>query len=106
MKYTNSVDLAIDCYKKADIDNMLLSYSTGSYVDYNLANKVSTTGDASISGNLDVGQDQAQTAIKPYVNHIGKQVMWKWKPDGLIKVISILKLIIQMVCYYLLLKIR
>ena len=55
MKYTNSVDLAIDCYKKADIDNMLLSYSTGSYVDYNLANKVSTTGDASISGNLDVG---------------------------------------------------
>ena len=44
---------------------MLLSYSTGSYVDFNfynktgtdslLANKVSTTGDASISGNLDVG---------------------------------------------------
>ena len=33
---------------------MLLSYSTGSYVDYNLANKVSTTGDASISGNLNV----------------------------------------------------
>ena len=35
---------------------MLLSYSTGSYVDYNLANKVSTTGDASISGHLDVSK--------------------------------------------------
>ena len=35
---------------------MLLYYSTGSYVDYNLANKVSTTGDASISGNLDVSK--------------------------------------------------
>ena len=56
LKYTNSVDLTIDYYKKTDIDNMLLSYSTGSYVDYNLANKVSTTGDASISGNLDVGE--------------------------------------------------
>ena len=43
---------------------MLLSYSTGSYVDFNfynktdtdylLANKVSTTGDATISGTLDV----------------------------------------------------
>ena len=35
---------------------MLLYYSTGSYVDYNLANKVSTTGDASISVNLDVSK--------------------------------------------------
>ena len=35
---------------------MLLCYSTGSYVDYNLANKVSTTGGATISGNLDVGK--------------------------------------------------
>ena len=44
---------------------MLLSFSTGSYIDYNfytktdtdnlLANEVSTTGDATISGNLDVG---------------------------------------------------
>ena len=42
------------CYRKADIDNMLLSYSTGSYVDYSLASKVSTTGDATISGNLEV----------------------------------------------------
>ena len=33
---------------------MLLSYSTGPYGDYNLANKVSTTGDATISGNLNV----------------------------------------------------
>ena len=45
---------------------MLLSYSTGSYVDFNLysktdtdnllANKVSTTGDASINSNLEVGK--------------------------------------------------
>ena len=52
---TNSDDLTIDYYKKTDIGNMLLSYSTGSYVDYTLANKVSTIGDATISGNLDVG---------------------------------------------------
>ena len=56
LKYTNSVDLTTDYYKKTDIDNMLLSYSTGSYVGYNLANKVSTTGDAPISGDLDVGK--------------------------------------------------
>ena len=31
------------------------------------------TGDAVISGNLDVGQDQAQTSIKAYVNHAGRQ---------------------------------
>ena len=54
LKYINSVDLTIDCYKKTDIDNILLYYSTGSYVGYNLANKVSTTGDATISGNLNV----------------------------------------------------
>ena len=35
---------------------MLLSYSTGSNVDYSLANKVSTTGDVSISGILDVSK--------------------------------------------------
>ena len=65
---------------------MLLSYSTGSYVDYNLANKVSTTGDASISGNLDVGQDQAQTSIKTYVNHVGKtgyvEMEARWANQG------------------------
>ena len=55
LNYTTSDDLTIDYYKKTDADNMLLSYSTGSYVDYNLANEVSTTGDATISGNLDVG---------------------------------------------------
>ena len=52
LKYTNSVDLTAWYNKKADIDNVLLYYSTGSYVDYNLANKVSTTGDAPISPNL------------------------------------------------------
>ena len=54
LKCTNSVDLTIGYYKKTDIDNMLLSYSTGSYVDSNLANKVSRTGDSTISGNLNV----------------------------------------------------
>ena len=31
------------------------------------------TGDADISGNLDVGITQAQTSIKAYVNHLGHQ---------------------------------
>ena len=57
LKYTNSVDLTIDHYKKTDIDNMLLYYSTGSYVDYNLASKVSTIGDASISPNLTINSN-------------------------------------------------
>ena len=35
---------------------MLLSYGTGSYADYNLANKVFTTADASISGNSDASK--------------------------------------------------
>ena len=34
-KYTNSVELWTDYYKKTDIDTMFLSYSTGSYVGYN-----------------------------------------------------------------------
>ena len=41
-KYINSVDLSTDCYKKAETDNMLLYYSTGSYVDYNLYTKTDT----------------------------------------------------------------
>ena len=46
---------------------MLLSYSTGSYVGYNLANKVSTTGDASISGNLEVKQlYTTSTTARPF----------------------------------------
>ena len=56
LKCTNRVDLTTYYYKKTDIDKMLVSYSTGSYVDCNLANKVSTTGDATISGILDVGK--------------------------------------------------
>ena len=65
INYTNTVGLTSVYYNKAETGNMLLSYSTGSYVDYNfytktdtdnsLANKVSTTGDATTSGNLDVG---------------------------------------------------
>ena len=88
LKYINSVDLTTGYYKKADIDNILLSYSTGPYVDYNLANKVFTTGDASIRGNLDVGQDQAQTSIKAYANHDGKtgyvEMEARWANQGYI----------------------
>ena len=51
-------------YKNTDIDNMLLSCSTGSYVDYNvytktetgtlLANKVTNIGDIALPGMLDI----------------------------------------------------
>ena len=65
LKFTNSVDLTVDYYKKADIDNMRLSYSTGSYVDYTFHNKTDTDtlladeltniGDISLPGMLDIG---------------------------------------------------
>ena len=49
---------------------------------------IKPTGDASISGNLDVGQDQAQTPIKAYVNHIGKtgyvEMEARWASQGFI----------------------
>ena len=61
----HSVELSTDHYKKTDIDNMLLYYSTGSYVDYNfytqtetdtlLADKVANTGDIESPGMLDIG---------------------------------------------------
>ena len=35
-------------------------------------NKVNIHKDTAISGNLDAGQDQAQTSITAYVNHMGK----------------------------------
>ena len=63
--YTNSVEISTSCYKKTDMDNMLLSYSTGSYVDYNfynktetgnlLADKVINIGDTALPGMLDIG---------------------------------------------------
>ena len=41
-----------------------------------------------IDGNLDVGQDQAQTSIKTYVNHIGKtgyvELEARWASQGFI----------------------
>ena len=40
--YINSVEISTDYYKKTDIDNMLLSCSTGSYVDYNFCTKTET----------------------------------------------------------------
>ena len=39
INYTNSVEISTYYYKKTDIDNMLLSYSTGSYVGYDFYNK-------------------------------------------------------------------
>ena len=64
-KSNNSVEISTEYYKKADIDNMVSSYSTGSYVDYNfytkaetdtlLADKVTNTGDIELPGMLDIG---------------------------------------------------
>ena len=52
-------------YNKTETDNMLLSYSTGSYVDYNfynktdtgnlLADKLTNIGDVELPGWLDIG---------------------------------------------------
>ena len=51
-------------------------------------NKVNIYKYAAISGNLDVGQDLAQTPIKAYVNHIGKtsyvEMEARWANQGLI----------------------
>ena len=111
--YTDTVALTSGYYNKTETDTMLLSYSTGSYVDdklslktdssqlssfasldylhlkysdsvdiasnyYNktendnlLANKVSTTGDVSLSGNLDVGVGATTTKIKAHFNDSG-----------------------------------
>ena len=41
-KSNNSVEISTEYYKKADIDNMVSSYSTGSYVDYNFYTKAET----------------------------------------------------------------
>ena len=48
-KYTNSVDLPTDYYKKAETENMLSSYSTGSFVDYSFYINADT-------GNLSAGK--------------------------------------------------
>ena len=52
-------------YNKAETDNMLLSYSTGSYAGYNFytktetdtlfADKLTNIGDISLPGMLDIG---------------------------------------------------
>ena len=51
-------------------------------------NEVNTYKDTAISGNLDVGQSQAQTSIKTYVNHIGKtghvEMETRWANQGFI----------------------
>ena len=51
-------------------------------------NKVNIYKDTSISGNLDVGASQAQTSMKPYVNHIGKtgyvEMEARWANQGYI----------------------
>ena len=75
LKYTNSVDLTTDYYNKIETGNLL-------------ANKVSTAGDTTISGNLDVGITQAQTSITAYINHIGKtgyvEMEARWANQGYI----------------------
>ena len=53
LKYTNSVDVSTNYHNKIDTCNLL-------------ANKISTTGDASISGNLDVSVTNARTSVQAY----------------------------------------
>ena len=63
--YTNTVDLTSVDYNKTETGNMLLSYSTGSYVDYNfytktetdtlLADKLTNIGNIELPGWLDIG---------------------------------------------------
>ena len=54
----------------------------------NIGLTIKPTGDTTISGHLDVGQDQAQTSIKAYVNHIGYtgnvQIEARWRSQGFI----------------------
>ena len=51
-------------------------------------NKVNIYKDTAISGNLDVGQDQAKTSLKTYVNHIGKtgyvEMEARWASQGFV----------------------
>ena len=64
-KCINIVDLSTYYYKKTETDNMLLYYSTGSYVDYNvctktdtdnlLADKLINIGGIDLPGMLDIG---------------------------------------------------
>ena len=65
LKYTDSVDLALGYYNKAETCNMLLSYSACSYVGYAfcakagtdtlLADKLIDIGDIPLPGMLDIG---------------------------------------------------
>ena len=76
LKYYNSADLSTNFYNKIETEKLL-------------ANKVSTTGDVSTSGNLDVGPAQAVTSIKAYVNHAGHQgnveIEARWNSQGYLK---------------------
>ena len=49
---------------------------------------IKPAGEAVIGGNLDVGQDQAQTSIRAYVNHVGYignvQIEAGWRSQGFI----------------------
>ena len=65
MNYNSSVEISTGYYKKADNDNMFLSCSTGSYVDYIfytkaetdilLADELINIGDISLPGMLGIG---------------------------------------------------
>ena len=49
---------------------------------------IKSNGSAALSGNLDVGQDQAQTSIKAYVDHVGYtgnvEIFAKYAGEGFI----------------------
>ena len=61
---------------------------TKTEIDYKLFLKVNQSdgGNVALTGNLDVGQDQAQTSIKACINHIGKtgyvEMEARWANQG------------------------
>ena len=76
--YSPSAQILSNSYSKLYIDNLFLTSAQTGALYYNktdtgnlLANKVSTTGDVSISGNLGVGVGAASSMVKAHVNHEG-----------------------------------
>ena len=74
LKAANSYDMFLNLSTtRTDGGWMYFGINNDDYMQLSSSgNKVNIYKDTSISENLDVGQDQAQTSIKAYVNHIGK----------------------------------
>ena len=68
---------------------MYFRINTGDYMQSSGSDsKVTMYKDTTISGHLDVGQEQAQTSINTYANHIGKtghvEMEARWANQGYI----------------------